>query len=141
MSEFDLDYFLGTWIVERSIEDARGQESGAFEGTATFSPEGDGLRFDEVGIVRFAAYRGRATRRLYYARGEEGSLHVSFADGHHFVALCFLDGATRDLHHCGQDLYEITTVVVSPDHFEEVWRVHGPAKHYRATTGYSRVRD
>jgi hypothetical protein len=138
-----LDFLLGTWSVERWIDDELSGDVGTFHGTATFVKEvddGGRVRFDEVGVVRFGDYSGRATRRLFFSEGLESLIDVSFADGHHFIGLDLSEGTSQDHHQCASDDYDITTVVVDHDRIEEQWRVRGPAKSYAAVTLMTRVR-
>ncbi len=137
MGALSVDFLRGTWHVERTIEDAQG-EPGAFWGTATFTPDGDGLLFREVGTTRFGEIAAPASRQLSYAPRADGSIEVNFSDGHHFIEIVPAP-ASSDTHHCGADLYEITTTVLAPDLYEERWRVRGPAKDYSATTLYRRA--
>ena len=138
MAPRPLDYFLGTWHVERTIADALSDDNGFFEGTATFSHGDDRVDFEEVGVMRLGAYRGPARRRLYYYQGPGDSIDVSFVDGHHFVSLDLSSGVSRDVHLCERDRYDITTLVHSHDRFEESWRVSGPSKDYEAVTLFER---
>jgi Family of unknown function (DUF6314) len=138
-----LDFLLGTWSVERWIDDQLGGDVGTFQGTATFVADVDehvGVRCDETGVVRFADYSGRATRRLYLCEGADSLISVSFADGQHFIDLNLRAGSSRDHHQCVNDGYDITTTVVGDDRIEEEWRVHGPAKNYVALSVMTRVR-
>ena len=138
MAPRPLEYFLGTWHVERTIVDALSDDNGFFEGSATFTEREDHVEFDEVGIMRLGAYRGPARRRLYYRQGPATSIDVSFVDGHHFVSLELSSGTSRDVHLCERDRYDITTVVHSQDRFDESWRVTGPSKDYEAMTLFER---
>jgi hypothetical protein len=137
-----LDFLLGTWSVERTIDDRLSGEAGTFHGTASFSrePGDERVRFDESGVVRFGDYSGHATRLLYYSRGVDSSFNLSFANGHHFIQLLLTEGSSSDSHQCRSDEYHITTTVLSDDLLEERWRVLGPAKDYDALTRLMRVR-
>jgi hypothetical protein len=137
-----LDFLLGTWRVERWIDDALSGDVGTFHGTATFVTEdGDDrrVRFDESGVVRFGDYSGRASRRLFFSEGLGSLIDVSFADGHHFIELDLREGTSKDHHQCARDGYDVTTVVIDSDRIEERWRVRGPAKDYTAVTLMTRV--
>jgi hypothetical protein len=138
----DLDFLLGSWSVERSINDAMSGDIGTFHGTATFirdAEDSSRVRFDETGIVRFGDYSGRANRQLYLALGSNSVIDVSFADGHHFITLDFSEQVSTDHHQCQSDGYDIMTLVRSDDLIEERWRVVGPAKDYEAVTFMTRV--
>jgi Family of unknown function (DUF6314) len=132
-----LDFLLGTWSVERWIDDALSGDVGTFHGTATFvkeSADDARVRFDEEGVVRFGEYSGRARRRLFFSEQPGSLIDVSFADGHHFIELDLREGSSKDHHQCVSDAYDITTMVIDNDHIEEQWRVQGPAKNYVAVT-------
>jgi hypothetical protein len=137
-----LDFLLGTWRVERWIDDALGGDVGTFHGTATFVTEGSDdprVRFDESGVVRFGDYSGRASRRLFFSEGLGSLIDVSFADGHHFIDLDLREGTSKDHHQCASDGYDVTTIMIDNDRIEERWRVRGPAKDYVAVTLMTRV--
>jgi len=138
-----LDFLIGTWSVERRIDDALSGDVGTFEGTATFVREGDDprVRFDEAGVVRFGAYSGRASRRLYFSERPDSHIDVRFADGHHFIELDLGAGSSQDHHQCARDGYDVTTTVLDDNRIEERWRVHGPAKDYEALTLMTRVSE
>lgn len=141
-----LDFLLGTWEVERSIEDHRSGARGSFRGTAVLAaepgqaPPGDRrARYDEAGELRFGTRAGPASRHLRYAaRAGSEVVRVSFADGRPFVDLDLSSGRWQGVHECGADRYELTTVVVAPGVVEERWRVRGPAKSYDAVTTLTR---
>jgi hypothetical protein len=141
VAQSPLDYFLGTWHVERTITDARSDDNGTFEGIATFTRRDEHVEFEEIGVMQLGAYRGRARRRLFYRHGSGASIDVSFVDGHHFVSIDPSSGTSRDVHLCEKDRYDITTVVHSQDRFDERWRVSGPAKDYDALTLFVRLAD
>jgi hypothetical protein len=137
-----LDFLLGSWSVERWIDDALSSDIGTFHGTAIFAKESDDdprVRFEETGVVRFGDYSGRASRRLYFSEGPGSLIDVSFVDGHHFIELDLREGSSKNHHQCASDGYDVTTVVIDNDHIEEQWRVRGPAKNYAAVTLMTRV--
>jgi Family of unknown function (DUF6314) len=136
-----LDFLLGTWSVERWIDDSLIGDVGTFHGTATFVKEDNSsrVRFDEVGTVRFGDYAGRASRQLFFSEESGSAIDVSFADGHHFIELDLREGTSKDHHQCKDDGYDVTTVVIDDDRIEERWRVRGPAKDYVAVTLMTRV--
>jgi hypothetical protein len=137
-----LDFLIGTWSVERRIDDALSGDVGTFQGTASFARDIDDLRvrFDEEGTIRFGDYAGRATRRLFYSEGLDTPIEVSFADGHHFIELDLREGSSHDHHQCASDGYDITVTVVDNDRIEEQWRVRGPHKNYAALTVMTRTK-
>jgi Family of unknown function (DUF6314) len=137
-----LDFLLGTWSVERWIDDALTGDLGTFHGTAIFVRDSDDdprVRFEETGVVRFGDYSGRASRRLFFSERPGSLIDVSFADGHHFIELDLREGSSKDHHQCASDGYDVTTIVIDNDRIEEEWRVRGPAKNYAAVTLMTRV--
>jgi len=141
-----LDFLLGTWAVDRSIEDHRSGALGSFRGTAVLAAEpevgrpGDRrARYDEAGELSFGTHAGPASRHLRYAAGPDAAVvRVSFADGRPFVDLDLSGGSWRAVHQCGADRYELTTIVRSRHIVEEHWRVRGPGKSYDAVTTLTR---
>jgi hypothetical protein len=141
-----LDFLLGRWRVGRTVTDHQNGGQSHCRGTATFSPfdngttlDDDHVRFDEVGEYRVGDYRGEAHRSLEYVASSDSRVVINFTDGHHFIDLNLAAGESRDEHLCKEDRYEITTVVTSPDIFEERWHVEGPQKNYDAVTTFVRI--
>ena len=87
----------GRWTVRRRLLDRRAGGAGEFTGTATFAPDGAGLRWTEDGRLRFGAHDGPAARRLAIVPAGSGWL-VEFADGRPFHPLV-LDRPVE--HQCG----------------------------------------
>ncbi len=141
-----LGLLLGTWTLQRSIEDHRLGIRGWFEGRAMLvdgtpsenSDLGVRARYDEVGEIHFAAHTGRASRSLEYARLDNTAVMLYFADGRPFVDLDLRSGAWRSSHHCGDDHYAIATVVRSHNVVQEHWRASGPTMSYDAVTTLTR---
>ena len=140
-----ISYLLGSWRVRRALVDQRSGETSSFEGVATFSlnpaPTGDAVRFEEIGEMAVGPYRGEASRRLDYRAKDERTLLVAFCDGRHFIDLDLARGHSSDVHRCGADRYEITTIARSPELLEERWRVRGPRKDYVALTTFQRLAE
>jgi hypothetical protein len=139
-----MQYLRGTWRARRDVSDHRSGEHSVFVGTATFTPSrrarGTVLRFEEFGEMRLGDYHGPSSRLLDYVEAD-GRATIEFTDGRHFIDLDLADGESRDIHLCGLDRYEITTVARSADLIEERWRVVGPEKDYEAVTTLERVTD
>lgn len=141
----DLARFLpGRWRVERALEDAA-LGTGRFRGSATFTPDGDGLEWVETGRMTLGRYDGPARRTLRLVRDGDGWA-VRFADGRPFHRLDLRQGLDPGggeccafTHPCGADRYAGEFAVRGPDAFEIGWTVTGPAKAQRLTGRY--VRD
>ena len=134
----DLAHFLsGTWRVDRALEDAA-LGTGHFRGSATFTPDGDGLAWVETGRMTLGRYDGPARRALRLVRDAQG-WEVRFADGRPFHRLDVRgDGHCAFDHPCGPDRYAGEFAVRGPDAFEIDWSVSGPAKDQRLTGRYER---
>ncbi len=141
-----LAFLLGTWRLERSIEDHLAATRLSFSGLASLTAADSGAetgeqitparaRYEESGeLIIGAGYRGPATRTLDYARLNESGVMLYFATGQPFVDLDLRAGAWLGIHDCGEDRYEIRTEVLADDTIRERWHVRGPRKDYEAIT-------
>jgi hypothetical protein len=135
-----LSFLLGQWTLERFLTDHRSGTDGRFEGSATINRSSSGqsagfgtrAHYEEVGTMHFGRHVGPASRSLELVRLESTIVMLYFPDGKPFVDLDLRSGTWRSTHPCGEDVYEILTVVRSPSEFEEHWRVHGPTEDYDA---------
>ncbi len=142
-----LAFLLGTWNLDRSIEDRRSGIRGSFSGTATLaaaepdqeSALGARARYDEQGQWHFGTHVGPASRRLEYTRLNGAAVMLYFTDGRPFVDLDLRSGTWRSSHDYGDDRYEIATIVRSCGVMQENWRVRGPKKDYDAATTLIRI--
>ena len=141
-----IGFLIGSWRVERLIEDHRSGLRGTFDGTATFIEFGHGddssferrARFDEAGELCFGAYRGPSRRSLEYVQKEGAAAQIYFTDGRPFIELNLSSGTWQSTHLCGLDRYEINFSVKSDDLLEERWRVKGSNKDYEASATLTR---
>ena len=130
------EYLLGTWEVERALEDAA-LGAGSFRGSATFRTDADGIAWEEAGTMRLGRYAGPARRELRIAPAGNG-WEVSFADGRPFHRLELSGSGCRMHHPCGADSYDGELELLGPDEFAIRWRVSGPAKAQRLDGRYLR---
>jgi len=139
-----LQFLLGTWEINRLLRDHRSAAEGSFNGTAILRPTLDrDLRdgratYYEIGELDFGDHRGQARRTLNYVPLGDGSVRLLFADDRPFGDLDLRSGAWSSEHLCGEDRYNIDTVVKSDDTVEEYWQVRGPHKSYEAFTTLTR---
>jgi hypothetical protein len=126
----------------------------SFEGTAWFgeTPDGDQAppgrgggpgsraRYLESGELHLGSHTGLARRRLECRRLHDLAVMLHFSDGRPFVDLDLRSGAWRSDYLCGEDRYQLSTVVHSRDVVRERWRVEGPTKDYEAVTTLTRDR-
>jgi hypothetical protein len=142
-----LRFLLGTWRVQRLIDDHRSGDRGSFEGTAAMVLETSGrdalsdecALYSEVGELRWGSYSGAATRLLRYVGSSNERVAVNFADGRPFTDLDLSSGFWSGEHLCRSDRYEFETLVRSSQLIEERWRVSGPAKNYDVVTTLTRL--
>jgi Family of unknown function (DUF6314) len=142
-----LEFFVGVWDLDRSIEDHRSGARGTFRGRASLTEMPGGaeaaaakrLSYEEAGELLFGAYRGPAHRTLEYVRLHDASVMLCFADGRPFIDVDLRAGHCTRIHDCGEDRYEISMAAISHDLMEERWRVRGPKKDYDAVTTLHRV--
>jgi hypothetical protein len=142
-------FLLGKWTLERFLRDHRSGNDGRFEGSATAAivqapagvsaAAGARARYDETGTLRFGRHVGPASRSLELVRLEGAVVMLYFTDGKPFVDLDLRNGTWRSSHPCGEDHYEIVTVVRSQDELEEHWRVRGPTEDYDAVATLRRL--
>lgn len=139
-----LAFLIGTWSLERTLDDRRTGRLGSFTGTAVVAPvDRDGgsaleqARYEETGTLRLGTYEGPARRELVLARAG-GGVQVLFSDGRPFFHLELRAGRCRAEHPCRADLYEIGFELGGPDLIRERWRVRGPSKAYEALTTWRR---
>jgi hypothetical protein len=144
-----LSFLLGQWKLERVFADRRLGTGGRFDGSATITTSLSGLaaglapraHYEEVGTSRFGRYEGPASRSLELVRLESTVVMLYFTDGKPFVDLDLRSGRWSSTHPCGEDHYEILTVVRSPTEIEEHWRVRGPTEDYDAVATLRRLTD
>jgi hypothetical protein len=136
-----LEFLLGHWTVERTVDDHRGGAAYRFSGTARVTRVPTGATYHESGQVSTAAHRGPARRTLGLSRHADGSVRLDFADGRPFLNLDLSTGVWAGTHPCRADRYEVSFAVLGADALAERWRVTGPDKDYRARTVWRRRRD
>jgi hypothetical protein len=130
--------FRGVWTVARDIEDFSGGPSGRFRGLARITVEGDGLRYAEQGLLTLGASKTQAARvYLWRPEGPTG-VTVLFDDGRQFHRFDWGRTTCEDVHHCGQDVYEVRYSFAA-DGWHAHWRVRGPRKDYASTSRYLRA--
>ncbi len=140
-----LDFLVGSWDIVRSITDYQSDIQSSFEGTGSFAfmPLAESavdqlMRYDEFGVLHLGDHHSGARRSLDYRLITRSMVMLYFTDGRPFVDLDLTDGQWTSSHLCGDDLYDISTLVRSETTIEELWHVRGPSKSYEATTTLTR---
>lgn len=134
-----LAQFEGVWAIDRHILDHRAGAEGRLTGTATFTPDGEGLTVHETGELRYAGQPPIRAERRYLWRERAGRVEVLFDDGRPFHAFP-LDTATPEARHaCDPDAYAVRYDFGAFPDWTARWRVTGPRKDYTMTTRYRRA--
>lgn len=127
----------GKWQVTRVIRHTN-DTTARFTGTAEWSPDGSGLRCDEIGLLTIGDMAPVTGNRTTLWQVQNDRLSISFADGRPFHAIGAgpRPGATHD---CAPDTYCLTYDFTLWPHWSVRWHVTGPRKDYRALTRYVRL--
>ncbi|MEM1275066.1 MAG: DUF6314 family protein [Pseudomonadota bacterium] len=128
-------FFAGRWQMVRIIENVSEGVIGEFWGEADFTPDGEGLRCHENGVLRFRGADYHAERGALWRFPGEGRVEVRYEDGRPFHD--FVDDDPQAVHQCGDDRYRVS-YAFDGDSWSSVWDVRGPSKDYRMTTRYRR---
>ena len=124
----------GRWRLSREIADARAGLTGRFEGTCTFTPDAEGLRQVEEGVLHFGAAPPMRAGRVYLWRAQPEGLEVLFEDGRPFHQLS--PDLLSDRHLCDPDTYDVTYDLSRWPDWTQAWRVTGPRKDARITSRF-----
>lgn len=131
-----LDDFEGAWVLERRIMHEN-QPGAEFRGSARFLPDGDGLMYEEKGLIKIEGHRPVSAQREYLWRpGEDGKIEVLFEDGRPFHVIDFNDPIAS--HWCDPDTYEVAYQFSQWPDWIATWKVNGPNKAYRMVSTYRR---
>lgn len=130
--------FLGPWRVERAIDDRLTGAPGRFDGTATFAPDGEALRYREQGTLTVGGRRYPAARENLW-RWDGAGVEVLFADGRPFHRFRPEGRGPGTDHPCGPDLYRVAYDLTAWPLWSAEWEVRGPSKDYRMRTAYARA--
>lgn len=130
-----LSDFEGRWQLTRQILHGDGTRA-QFSGSAVWMPEGDGMRYEETGVLRIGQGVGMtASRRYLWTR----DLAVLFEDRRFFHQVPPKGGGTT--HWCAPDRYDVVYDFTSWPEFHVTWQVSGPGKSYRMESFYFPARD
>lgn len=126
---------LGTWHLDREVDDRLAGERREVVGTATLTRVADDhVAWTEEGVMRWPGHEVPVSRALD-VRLEDGGWVVHFADGRVFHP--WVVGEQVD-HPCAPDHYR-GRIEVAPDRssWTVVWHSTGPAKDYVLTTRHT----
>lgn len=122
--------FLGTWDLDRRIEQSDGQTA-RFSGQARWTPQGQGALHTETGQLTLDRHPPMQAERRYRWGAD---LTVWFEDGRFFHRVPPQGG--RSDHWCDPDQYDAAYEFDDWPVFRVTWQVRGPRKDYTMTSLY-----
>lgn len=132
-----LQAFVGTWDIDRAIDDVRAGQSGRFTGRARFTPAPEGLHYREEGTLTLGDAPPLAASRDYLWRDAgAGGIEVLFGDGRYFHRIAPDAATPGDTHDCPPDLYHVRYDFTGWPRWRAEWRVTGPRKDYAMLSRY-----
>lgn len=127
---------LGSWALDRTIDDRHGAESSSVRGSTVLSQEEDGrVRWDEAGTLTRGDLEVPVTRTLF-VEPRDGDWFVTFEDGRDFHPWT---PGTEVVHPCAADTYVGRMLLIDADTWTIEWNVSGPAKDYTMTSTLTRL--
>lgn len=125
-----LQAFLGTWDIERSIEDRLAGQQGRFGGQAVFAAGEFWIDYHESGTIVLGSAPALAATRAYRWLEDGEEIEVRFGDGRPFHRFRPGDAAPEAVHQCPPDLYRVRYDFRQWPAWEAIWDVRGPRKDY-----------
>jgi hypothetical protein len=125
----EISPLVGRWVLRRRVADRATGRHGTVRGELTVIPDGEGFRWAEAGVLRWAG-ADRPVSRTYVLRERGGGWWVEFADGRPFHPWRPGEWVT---HPCRADVYT-GLVTVDGDRIRTLWDVRGPGKDQRLVT-------
>jgi len=131
--------FLGAWSLSRRIDDRLSGQTGVFEGTAQFTPQGDnGAHYAERGMLRLGDAPAMAAEREYFWDFRTDRIAVTFSDGREFIVFRPKGRDAEAVHLCDPDVYRVVHDFTGWPRWQAIWTVTGPRKDYRMRSVYDR---
>ena len=123
----------------RRIRDIKTHETGRLHGIAEFVRDGDGIRFEERGVLVLPQTRAEARRDYRFVPESDHAFSVFFADGRFFHRAAVAGGSAHVVHDCAPDTYRGRYRFPAPDRWSLSWRITGPRKDLVISTVFSRT--
>ncbi|MDJ0823705.1 MAG: DUF6314 family protein, partial [Paracoccaceae bacterium] len=117
--------FEGVWRIDRQIDDRLLGRVGHFAGTATFTPDGDGLDYRETGTLTFPGLAPLSAEQRYLWRQDEQGVAVCFSDGRSFHRIPLNNRTHRAGHDCAPDRYRVRYDFAHWPDWTATWQVSG----------------
>ena len=128
--------FEGSWLLSRTIRDARAGQVVQAEGVADMRPDPDGLLYDEKVTLRIPGQAEIKGTRRYLWRDGGDRIAVHFEDDRYFHALKLGLPHVSDHHDCPPDSYDAVYDFSNWPRWSVRWVVSGPRKSYEMDTEY-----
>lgn len=126
---------LGSWALDRTIDDRHGAETSTVRGDTRLTHEADGrVRWSESGTLNRGELAIPVTRTLFVEKRGDGWF-VTFDDGRDFHPWA---PGTEVVHPCAADTYVGHVDLVDLDTWTVQWQVTGPAKDYTMSSRLTR---
>lgn len=127
---------LGSWTLDRTIDDRHGAETSTVRGDTRLTHEVDGrVRWSESGTLTRGDLAIPVTRTLFVEE-RDGGWFVTFDDGRDFHPW---SPGREVVHPCAADTYVGQIQLIDPDTWTVEWHVTGPAKDYTMRSRLTRV--
>lgn len=122
---------LGTWTLERTIDDRLAGERSTVDGVTELTWQDDGrVRWHETGTLHRGDLDIPVSRTLFVEQRPTGWF-VTFDDGREFHPW---QPGDEVVHPCNADTYTGRVDVEADDRWVVEWQVAGPAKDYTMTS-------
>lgn len=134
-----LAFLTGEWTTQRRLLDRSAGISGTFVGLTTFTPDGEGLRWEEHGTMAWPSFEGPASRSYRVLGTGDAGIEIRFPDSRLLCRLDLATGRAQDEHGCPPDTYVVDFAVRSHGSVDYSWDVTGPSKDLLLRTTLTRT--
>lgn len=127
--------FIGSWRIERVIEDALSNSTAQFTGDAHIGDCGVDWTYSEIGKLILDGSPQMTAERSYIWRPDATGFDIFFNDERFFHRL-ELGTNPQAAHWCDPDQYDVRYDFSDWPNWSCVWNVRGPKKNYRMKSAY-----
>ncbi|MES2198600.1 MAG: DUF6314 family protein [Chlamydiota bacterium] len=130
------DSLPGTWSIQRTIYSFQNELLGTFTGKALYKESSTHLlHYREEGLLHRDGCESCAFKDYYYSYKEGIEIYFDFKLTRLFHKMEFELGdnfpfQARGVHHCGEDLYDMSYTFISKEEYRTTVSVKGPRKNY-----------
>ena len=135
--------FLGSWNLERHIDDFFDGKTGFFKGQVTISDCCKKWLYSETGLLTIESQVPLKSERKYLWSPNSCGFDIYFDNNKFFHKFKIpknlsIDKSSAARYDCYPDHYRVTYLLHSSSAWESVWHVKGPRKFYRIRSKYKR---